>query len=391
MTSLYRFGDARRGARAARTPSTFGLSAAIFTRDLARGAAVRERGAGRHSCTSTRRRPAPTCTCRSAASRAPASARTSRAARRSSSTRRSSRSTRTCRPNAGSSPGALGCIGAWIVQHARRARAQPVAAFDLGRRAVAAPPDRMSRTSSPASRLVRGDVTDLDGLGRALDEHEVTHVVHLAALLIPLRARRPDARAPRQRRRRRRTSSGGEAAARADRGLAYASSAAVYVVDAEHGTARTSRAVGHPTTLYGVQQARQRGHGARLLGRGRRLPSIGLRLVHRLRARARHRHDGPAPTLAMAAAALRRAVHDRRGRAGRRSTTRPMPPALSSTRREPRHERRAGLQHPGRRTCRPSEVVAAIERGGSRRAARYDAGRAAVPGGVRDGRSSDAA
>ena len=33
--------------------------------------------------------------------------------------------------------------------------------------------------------LVRGDITDLDALGRALDEHEITRVVHLAALQVP--------------------------------------------------------------------------------------------------------------------------------------------------------------------------------------------------------------
>ncbi len=37
--------------------------------------------------------------------------------------------------------------------------------------------------------LVRGDVTDLRQLERALDENRVTHVVHLAALLVPLARR----------------------------------------------------------------------------------------------------------------------------------------------------------------------------------------------------------
>ena len=32
---------------------------------------------------------------------------------------------------------------------------------------------------------MRGDIVDRDALDRVLDEHEITHVVHLAALLIP--------------------------------------------------------------------------------------------------------------------------------------------------------------------------------------------------------------
>ena len=33
--------------------------------------------------------------------------------------------------------------------------------------------------------LVAGDITDEEALGRALDEHEITRVVHLAALQVP--------------------------------------------------------------------------------------------------------------------------------------------------------------------------------------------------------------
>ena len=87
VTSLYRFGDLD-DAIARANAVEFGLSAAIFTRDL--GATQRSWTSSRRaSSTSTRRPRAPTSTCPSAASRARASARTSRAAPRASSTPRS--------------------------------------------------------------------------------------------------------------------------------------------------------------------------------------------------------------------------------------------------------------------------------------------------------------
>jgi nucleoside-diphosphate-sugar epimerase len=80
--------------------------------------------------------------------------------------------------------GALGCIGAWIARTLVR-EGIPVVAFDLADddarlRLIMAPEERERVT------LIRGDVTDLAQVERALDEHGVTHVVHLAALLIPL-------------------------------------------------------------------------------------------------------------------------------------------------------------------------------------------------------------
>jgi UDP-glucuronate 4-epimerase len=170
--------------------------------------------------------------------------------------------------------GALGCIGAWIVRTLVR-EAIPVAAFDLGgdasRLHLIMEPDELERVV-----LVRGDVTELAQLAGALDEHKVTHVVHLAALLIPLARADPERgalvnvvgttnvfEAVKQRRER-------------IRGLAYASSAAVYdVVDAEQAL-RDEAAVGHPTTLYGVHKLADEGI-ARVYWAEDGLPSIGLR------------------------------------------------------------------------------------------------------------------
>ena len=79
--------------------------------------------------------------------------------------------------------GALGCVGAWTLAALVR-EGVPVVAFDLGedrrRLELVMQPDELERVEH-----VRGDVTDAEQLGRVLDEHEVTHVIHLAALQVP--------------------------------------------------------------------------------------------------------------------------------------------------------------------------------------------------------------
>jgi nucleoside-diphosphate-sugar epimerase len=194
--------------------------------------------------------------------------------------------------------GALGCIGAWILRTLIGEDVR-VTTFDLGdddsRLQLIMEPDELRRMT-----LVRGDVTDLAALGRALDEHEVTHVVHLAALLIPL-ARADPARgalvnvvgttnvfeAVKQR-------------CEQIRGLSYASSAAVYDVgDAE--ASRDESAVGHPTTLYGVHKLANEGT-ARVYWAEDELPSTGLR-PYIVYGPGRDTGMTAGPTLAMAAAA----------------------------------------------------------------------------------------
>jgi nucleoside-diphosphate-sugar epimerase len=79
--------------------------------------------------------------------------------------------------------GALGCIGAWTVRELIR-EGVPVVGFDLGSDAR-----RLSQimTADDLAKvtLVRGDITDLDALEGTLAEHEITNVIHLAALQIP--------------------------------------------------------------------------------------------------------------------------------------------------------------------------------------------------------------
>ena len=194
--------------------------------------------------------------------------------------------------------GALGCIGAWIVRKLVR-DGIPVATFDLGddasRLHLIMEPDELERVT-----LVRGDVTELAALGRALDEHEVTHVVHLAALLIPLARADPTRGAVvnvvgttnvfetvKQRREQ-------------IRGLAYASSAAVYDLVDVDAAARAEDAVGHPTTLYGVHKLANEGT-ARVYWVEDRLPSVGLR-PYIVYGPGRDTGMTAGPTLAMAAA-----------------------------------------------------------------------------------------
>lgn len=79
--------------------------------------------------------------------------------------------------------GALGCIGAWTVRELVREGTQ-VVGFDLGsdtrRLAQIMTEDELAQVT-----LVRGDVTDLDALDRTLGDHDITNVIHLAALQIP--------------------------------------------------------------------------------------------------------------------------------------------------------------------------------------------------------------
>lgn len=79
--------------------------------------------------------------------------------------------------------GALGCIGAWTVRELLREGA-PVVALDLGRDprriALIVEPDELDRIE-----FVAADITDLPAVARAIDEHGITNVIHLAALQVP--------------------------------------------------------------------------------------------------------------------------------------------------------------------------------------------------------------
>ncbi len=164
--------------------------------------------------------------------------------------------------------GALGCIGAWAVRLLVE-EGVPVVAFDLGD-----DPYRLRLILSPEQlehvTFVRGDVTDLDGLEQVVAEHGVTHVVHLAALLIPQIKANPARGAA--------VNVIGmtnvlEAARRRElRGVSYASSAAAYG-PADGGRIEDARS---PSTLYGVFKLANEAT-ARVYWEDEGVGSIGLR------------------------------------------------------------------------------------------------------------------
>ncbi|MFN0153837.1 MAG: NAD-dependent epimerase/dehydratase family protein [Gaiella sp.] len=193
--------------------------------------------------------------------------------------------------------GALGCIGAWTI---RRLLDQGVhvVGFDLG-----SDPHRLRELLTPEElagiELVRGDITDLPALERALDDHEVTNLVHLAALQVPFCRDDPPLGAA--------VNVVGTVnvfqavSRRLDRipRVVYASSAAVYGPDARGAEDELTR----PQTHYGVYKRANEGNAA-IFWTSSRVPSIGLRPFS-VYGPVRDQGVTAAPTLAMEAAARR--------------------------------------------------------------------------------------
>jgi nucleoside-diphosphate-sugar epimerase len=188
--------------------------------------------------------------------------------------------------------GALGCIGAWTCA-VLAAEGIDVVGYDLGgdRR-------RLRLAGAVSIPLVRGDITDRAALERALDEQGTTHIVHLAALLLPMIKRDPPLGTA--------VNVGGTvnvfdlAKTRGIR-IAYASSAAVYSDADDAGAPVPNDAVGHPTSFYGVHKQACEGL-ARIFWSEEGVPSIGIRpfIVY---GPGRDAGLTASPSLAMAAAA----------------------------------------------------------------------------------------
>jgi nucleoside-diphosphate-sugar epimerase len=193
--------------------------------------------------------------------------------------------------------GALGCLGAWTIKALLDEGDEPVG-YDLGgddaRLRLVLGEDELARVT-----VVRGDVTDADSLGRALDEHAITRVVHLAALQVPFCRADPATGA--------RVNVLGTVAvleavkARRERiaGIAYASSAAVYN-DADPSPAPESGGT-RPTTLYGVYKLANEGT-ARVFWEDEGVAAIGIR-PYVVYGPGRDQGLTSGPSLAMAAAA----------------------------------------------------------------------------------------
>lgn len=193
--------------------------------------------------------------------------------------------------------GVLGCIGAWSARTLVREGAGVVgfdAGSNTGRLELIMEPDELA-----AVTLVRGDITDLSGLERALDEHEITNVLHLAALQVPFAKADPPRGAH--------VNVVGtvnvfEAVKRRSeriRGVVYASSIAVYAADDGATVAEDARS--HPATHYGVYKQANEGT-ARIYWLDNCVPSIGLR-PYVVYGPGRDQGITSAPTLAMEAAA----------------------------------------------------------------------------------------
>jgi UDP-glucuronate 4-epimerase len=195
--------------------------------------------------------------------------------------------------------GAPGCIGAGVIRRLISEGAH-VVALDVSDDAHRL---RMVLSESELAALptVRTDITELDGLARTLAEHEITNIIHLAALQVPFCRADPSLGA--------RVNVVGtvnvlEAAARSSAAMApvvYASSIAAYdEVDAGGGNAGG----GVPGTLYGVYKRANEGTAA-LYWTDRELASVGLR-PHTVYGPGRDQGLTSSPTAAMLAAAAGR-------------------------------------------------------------------------------------
>jgi UDP-glucuronate 4-epimerase len=188
--------------------------------------------------------------------------------------------------------GALGCIGAWACATLAGEGAY-VVGFDLGENR-----SRLDLATDAEIPLVRGNITDREALDRTLDAHGITHVVHLAALLIPqIKVDPPYGTGVNI------IGTVNVLDAAKTRGIqvAWASSAAVYSDADDDGTPVPNDATGHPVTFYGVHKQACEGL-ARIFWQEEQVPSIGLRpwIVY---GPGRDTGLTASPTLAMAAAA----------------------------------------------------------------------------------------
>jgi UDP-glucuronate 4-epimerase len=189
--------------------------------------------------------------------------------------------------------GALGCIGAWSCAQLVREDV-PVILYDLGtnmeRLELIMSADELEQLT-----LLHGDVTDLDHLERTIGENGITHVVHLAAMLVPLVKADPTRGAAVNVVG---TTNVFEAVKRQGvRGIAYASSAAVY----GPGSGPRVEDAGEPMTLYGVFKLANEGT-ANIYFEDDGVGSVGLR-PYVVYGPGRDRGLTADPTLAMEAAA----------------------------------------------------------------------------------------
>jgi len=199
--------------------------------------------------------------------------------------------------------GALGCIGAWVVEQLLVAGKQ-VVVFDLGSdtRRIR---DLVSEADLARVRFVRGDLTDARAVLDAVLEAEPRHIVHLAGLQVPFCKADPALGA--------RVNVLGtihvfEAAraARVER-VVYASSAAVLGPAEDGAPPPDEHAPCAPATLYGVFK-RANEDTARIYWADHGVASVGLRPLT-VYGVGRDQGLTSGPTSAMKAAVLGRPHH----------------------------------------------------------------------------------
>src|SRR5438067_1709412 len=198
--------------------------------------------------------------------------------------------------------GAMGCLGAWTVKRLLDDGAA-VWAYDL-----AAHPHRMrlimdDQTLSKVTFLV-GDVTDLDRFERVVREHRITHIIHLAALQVPLVKADAVLGASVNVVGTTVVLEGARRCREQLSGLVYASSGGVF---GPH-EANPSRPLTHdtplnPPTLYGVFKQANEGT-ARIYWQDYEVPSLGLRPCGIVYGLGRDQGMSSPPSKALLAAAV---------------------------------------------------------------------------------------
>lgn len=193
--------------------------------------------------------------------------------------------------------GALGCIGAWTAKHLLDDN-QAVWAYDLG-----GSKHRLSLIMDDAAisriNFITGDITDYAAFERAVVDNGITHIIHLAALQIPLVRANPVVgahvnvvgmanvlEAIRQH-------------AAQIKGFSYASSVAVY--------GPPGAPTFQTTSLYGIHKQAKEGM-ARIYWQDYNVRSIGLR-PHTVYGPGRDQGVTSSPTKAILAAAVGRSYN----------------------------------------------------------------------------------
>jgi len=202
--------------------------------------------------------------------------------------------------------GALGCVGAWATKRLLD-EGVPVWSYDLPGK-----PHRlqllMDDDAIAKVNFIDGDITDQEAFEGAVVENKITHILHMAALQVPMVRANPVQGA--------RVNVVGstivlEAAKRhmeQVQGLCFASSVAVYGPPDQYPAGAIQHDAPHlPTTLYGVQKMADE-WTAKIYWQDYGLRSIGIR-PYFIYGPGRDQGISSTPTKAMASAAAGRPYH----------------------------------------------------------------------------------